>query len=468
MAILLMLGFLQITLIKPYYRNDRLTTIEVIARSIENDIITNSNVSKNEIDRTFDSILNNNVCVVVFNDKDKIVYDNDALGATCIFNNEVEVEGENYIVRERPKLLKDHLKKESDFSLTFNSPVSSQEMLIYGKKIDGNLANYYLYINSPLEPVGSIVDFFIRQYFWITIVVLIIAVIVSILLAKNICDPILKMKKEANKLADGDYSASFKTDSFEEINDLAVTLNDASKKLGEMDELRKDLVANISHDIKTPLTMIKAYSEMILDISGDDKVKREEHLNVILKEVDYLDHLVTDMRELSKMQAGQSKVVRSNFDLQDVVNKVVVLYRQLIEQNKMKLVLDLRPSVIWADEIKITQVVANYLSNAIKHSHEGGLIEVRLITNEDIVRFEVEDHGDGIAEADIPLVWDRYFKIDKSFARNINSTGLGLAIVRAILEAHHAKYGVTSELGKGSIFYFEFKNDYEETNEGLS
>ena len=468
MAILLALGILQVAFIKPYYRNDRLKTIEVIADSIQDNIINSSSVTEQQINQTFNSILNSNVCVVVFNDKNQIVYDEDALGATCIFNNEVNFEGEDFILHNRPRLLTNYLNEEQEFSLTFNSPVSTQEMLIYGKKIDSNLANYYLYVNSPLEPVGSIVDFFMNQYFMIMVVVFMIAIVVSILLANNICGPILKMKKEANKLANGDYSASFDTDSFEEINDLAIALNDASQKLGEMDELRKDLVANISHDIKTPLTMIKAYSEMILDISGDDKVKREEHLNVILKEVDYLDRLVADMRELSKMQAGQGRLKRTNFDLMDVVKNVVVLYKNLLDQHHIKLVMDLKPAIIWADEIKITQVVTNYISNAIKHSKEDGLIEIRIINNEDSIRFEVEDHGEGIAKEDLPYVWDRYFKIDKGFARNINSTGLGLAIVRAILEAHKAKYGVTSEVGVGSIFYFEFKNDYEETNEGLS
>ena len=458
LGILTILGFLQVALIKPYYRDDRLKTIEVIANTIENDIINNSSVSKYEVNKTFSSILNSNVCVVVFNDRDQVVYENDALGATCVFNNEVNYQDEQFIVRDKPKLLKANFE-DDDFSLTFNSPISTQEMLIYGKKIKGNLANYYLYINSSLEPVGSVVNFFINQYLWLTIFVLVVAFIISILLANKICKPILKMKKEANKLASGDYSASFDTDSFEEINDLAVALNDANDKLGEIDELRKDMVANISHDIKTPLTMIKAYSEMILDISGDDKPKREEHLKVILDEVDYLDKLVVDMRELSQMQAGKVELHRTNFDLNDIVKQVTHLYHHLVEERHIKLVLDLQPAVIWADEIKIKQVVANYFSNAIKHSNEYGTVEIHILKNEDAVRLEVRDYGEGIAEKDLPYIWDRYFKIDKSFARNIESTGLGLAIVKSILEAHKAKYGVESVEGEGSTFYFEFEND---------
>ena len=229
-----------------------------------------------------------------------------------------------------------------------------------------------------------------------------------------------------------------------------------------MDELRKDLIANVSHDIKTPLTMIKAYAEMIIDISGDNKTKREEHLNVILKEADYLNRLVTDMRELSRMQAGYVVLTRSNFDLKDVVDNVLFLYDKLIKEKALSINLDGVEAVIWADEVKITQVVSNYISNAIKHSKAASSIDIRIINHEDYVRFEVEDHGSGIEEKDLPYIWDRYYKIDKSFSRDINSTGLGLAIVRVILEAHKAKYGVESKVDVGSTFYFELSKDYEE------
>ena len=110
----------------------------------------------------------------------------------------------------------------------------------------------------------------------------------------------------------------------------------------------------------------------------------------------------------------------------------------------------------------------NYISNAIKHSKKGQTIYINIIDSEDYVRLEVIDEGDGIAEEDLPYIWDRYYKIDKSFKRNLESTGLGLAIVKGILEAHHAKYGVESKLNEGSKFYFELSKEYEEEDEGLS
>ena len=270
------------------------------------------------------------------------------------------------------------------------------------------------------------------------------------------------MKDEANKLAQGNYDVQFRTDSFSEINDLASTLDDATEKLSKVNDLRKDLIANVSHDIKTPLTMIKAYAEMIKDISGEDPVKRDEHLNVIIQESDYLDRLVSDMSELSKLQSGVIEVNRDNFDLKKCVDNVVLLLSKAINEKNINLVMDLDDSVVYADEIKISQVIYNYLSNALKYSDDNSKIIIRSKADEEKVRLEVIDNGSGISEEALPYIWDRYYKVDKNFNRSVNSTGLGLAIAKAILEAHNAKYGVESTVGKGSTFWFELSKDYDE------
>ena len=305
------------------------------------------------------------------------------------------------------------------------------------------------------------IDFILNQYLYIAAIVIFIALIVAMFLARRISLPIVKMKDEANKLAQGDYNAKFETNSFSEINDLASTLDDATDKLSKVNELRKDLVANVSHDIKTPLTMIKAYAEMIKDISGDDPKKRNEHLDVILQETEYLNKLVTDMSELSKLQSGVIEINRDNFDLKECVNKVVLLLSQAISEKNIKLILDLDDCFVYADEIKLSQVIYNFLSNALKYSDADSKITVRIRDSEDKVRLEVIDNGNGISEEALPYIWDRYYKVDKNFNRSVNSTGLGLAIAKAILEAHKAHYGVESKLGEGSTFWFELDKDYE-------
>ncbi|MBQ6125455.1 MAG: HAMP domain-containing histidine kinase, partial [Erysipelotrichaceae bacterium] len=203
-------------------------------------------------------------------------------------------------------------------------------------------------------------------------------------------------------------------------------------------------------------------AEMIKDISGENPAKRNEHLDVIIKETEYLDKLATDMSQLSKLQSGVIELNRDNFDLKDCINKVVLLLSQAIHEKNVNLVLDLDDCVVYADETKISQVIYNFLSNALKYSDDDSTIIIREHADEEKVRVEVIDHGNGISEEALPYIWDRYYKVDKNFNRSVNSTGLGLAIAKAILEVHKAKYGVESVLNEGSTFWFELSKDYDE------
>ena len=457
-----LLGFLLIVFIKPYYRNDRIETINVISQTIES-LLLDDNVNKNDIESASRTVIGNNVCALIFNENGKSIYaPPDSLGQLCMLNKDITIGEMTINISEDPTYIINNIKKENPYSITLYSQYTGAEMLLYGKQVKSNLANYYLLLNTPLEPIESYIDFILNQYLYVGVIVVLIALVVAFFLARNISAPIVKMKDEANKLAQGDYDVKFETVSFSEINELAATLDDATEKLSKVNDLRKDLVANVSHDIKTPLTMIKAYAEMIKDISGDDPVKRNEHLDVILEETEYLNKLVTDMSELSKLQSGVLEVKRENFDMKACVDKVVLLLSQVIREKNVNLVLDLDDCVAYADEIKISQVIYNFLSNALKYSNDNSKIIIRLRDSEEKIRLEVKDFGAGISEETLPYIWDRYYKVDKNFNRTVNSTGLGLAIAKAILEAHKAKYGVESTLNKGSTFYFELSKDYEE------
>ena len=459
---MLLLGVLLVVLIKPYYRDDRIRIIDSISNTMETLLLKN-NVNSNDIDSAARTIMGNNVCAIIYNENaESIYYPPDSLGQLCMLDKQITVEDETYIIRENPEKFIEKIKNQNPYSMTVNSQLTNIEMLLYGKQIKTNLANYYLIINTPLEPVESYIDFIMNQYLYLAIIVMIIALVVAFFLARRISSPIVQMKNEANKLAMGNYDAKFKTNSFSEINDLASTLDDATEKLSKVNDLRKDLVANVSHDIKTPLTMIKAYAEMIKDISGEDPEKRNEHLDVIIQETEYLDKLVSDMSQLSKLQSGVIELNRDNFDLKKCTDNVVLLLSNIINEKNINLILDLDDCVVYADEIKISQVIYNYLSNALKYSKDNTKITIRIRNEEESIRLEVIDEGSGISQDALPYIWDRYYKVDKNFNRSIDSTGLGLAIAKAILEAHKAKYGVESKEGQGSTFYFELSKDYDE------
>ncbi|MBO4358358.1 MAG: HAMP domain-containing histidine kinase [Erysipelotrichaceae bacterium] len=462
LSIMILLGLLLVLFIKPYYRNDRLKTVDAITETMES-LLLKEDLSEKDLELAARTVIGNNVCAIIYNENGKsIYYPPDSLGQLCMLDKQITIGEKTFIINKDPGQFIDIIKNENPFSMTMTSPFTDIEMLLYGKQVKTNLANYYLILNTPLEPVESYIDFILNQYAYFALIVIAIALILALFLSRNISSPIVRMKDEANKLAQGNYDVQFRTDSFSEINDLASTLDDATEKLSKVNDLRKDLIANVSHDIKTPLTMIKAYAEMIKDISGEDPVKRDEHLNVIIQESDYLDRLVSDMSELSKLQSGVIEVNRDNFDLKKCVDNVVLLLSKAINEKNINLVMDLDDSVVYADEIKISQVIYNYLSNALKYSDDNSKIIIRSKADEEKVRLEVIDNGSGISEEALPYIWDRYYKVDKNFNRSVNSTGLGLAIAKAILEAHNAKYGVESTVGEGSTFWFELSKDYDE------
>ena len=462
-GVVLLLGVLQFSLVKPYYRSNKLQVVKEVGDQIEEYVIK-ENGNTAAVNRAFQVAVDNNVCVAMYNGSGALIYSADSIGGGCVFHPGSVTDSS--IDTSNGNALRDLVESSGgETNLNLRNERTGQDMVIYGRRISLNLARMYLFVNSPLEPVDSIISFFGQQYILFTIIVIILASIVSLIISSLLSRPIVMMNTEAGKLADADYSCHFEGGGFTETGELAHSLNDATAKLSKIDELRKDLIANISHDIKTPLTSIRAYAEMIRDISGDKPEKREEHLNVIISEADYLDHLVLDMSELSKLQSGAYVLNRSNFDVAEVIRNVVRLNAVMIEEGHLNVTVECPEElIVYGDQTKITEVIYNFLSNAIKHSPQNKNITIRarLLPDEETVRVEVEDEGEGIPKDQIPLIWDRYQKSSRSFSRSMSSTGLGLSIVKAILDSHHAEYGVISEVGKGSLFWFELNSPKDE------
>lgn len=271
----------------------------------------------------------------------------------------------------------------------------------------------------------------------------------------------MQIQQEAVKLSEGNYNdVHFEKSDFNEVDELSETLDMAAKELSKVDETRKELFANVSHDLKTPLTMIKAYAEMIRDISGSKKAKRNEHLDVIINETDNLNKLVSDMLDLSKLQDGVASFNFGPFDLSTNILESVNKFNTMVQKEGINIQIDCEPELVaYGDESKINEVLYNFISNALKHCGDDKLIIIRaFLVNKTTIRVEIEDHGPGIDENMLPYIWDRYYKNDKKYTRAQSGSGLGLAINKAILEDHKSKYGVNTEVGKGSTFYFELSS----------
>lgn len=320
------------------------------------------------------------------------------------------------------------------------------------------VSNGYVFIYSPLEDIDGASIVLKGQLIYITIIVIVLACFISYFLSIKITRPITEITKKAKELGEGNYDIKFASSDVLEIDELANTLNHVSSDLSRIDELRRDLMANVSHDLKTPLTMIRAYAEMVRDISYKNKEKMDKDLNVIIEETERLNILVNDILDLSKMQAGVDELNVEKFDLVQVIKEVLNRYEILKTTEDYNFILELPDkAMVKADKQKIMQVIYNLVNNAINYTGEDKKVIVRLVSSKKEYIVEVQDTGKGIKKDEIPYIWDKYYKKDKKHQRNVVSTGIGLSIVREILVKHKFDYGVKSTLKKGSTFYFKIR-----------
>lgn len=335
---------------------------------------------------------------------------------------------------------------------TVKIPRLKSESIVFSNKVD----NTYIIVSTNIEPIGAATKVLSNQLVYITIILILLAFIISIYISKKFVKPITDITTSSKELGKGNYDIVFKQSEYEEINNLADSLNYSAKELKKTDGLRKELIANVSHDIKTPLTIIKAYSEMIKDLSGDIKEKRNEHLSVIISQADLLTKLTDDMMDLSKLETGTVKLNIEKYNIITQVTDILNGFKCFEDYNfKLSVQDNLEECFVNADKIKINQVLYNLISNAVNFAKRDKTVYVNICKNNDLVRIEVKDNGKGIE--DVSQIFDRYYKSNDKFRKSGYGTGLGLSIVKNILELHKFKYGVDSKVGVGTTFWFEIK-----------
>ena len=320
---------------------------------------------------------------------------------------------------------------------------------------DGRGNTYIIMLNSELAPLNATVATLKTQFWVIAFILLWGALFLAFLISHNISKPIKKMNRAAKRLAEGNYDADFRVEGYREVAELSESLTNASQKLSQNDKLQKELIANISHDLRTPLTMIVGYSEVMRDLPGENT---PENVQVIIDETERLAQLVNDLLDLSKLQAGTRLPNYETLNLTELIQSTMLRYEKLTQKDGYRIEYQ-TPSAVYirADRTMLLQVVYNLINNAINYTGEDKLVRVTQTLSADgtRVRVSVADSGAGIPPEQIPFIWDRYYKIDKVHRRAMIGTGLGLSIVKQVLEAHHTTYGVESKVGSGSVFWFD-------------
>lgn len=319
------------------------------------------------------------------------------------------------------------------------------------------LPSGYLVLVSNMEALLETVKVIQSQLVIDSAVVIIISFFVALYIATKLSKPLEQMSETAKKWAKGEEDVTFVGNDFNELKELADALNYAKEGVAQASVLQRDLLANVSHDLKTPLTMIKAYAEMIRDLSGDIKEKRDKHTKVIIDEADRLTMLVNDILDLSKLQNGMSTPDLKEVNLSSLLDGVIFRMTEFAQNNGYTIYTDIEPDLTTiCDSKEIEQVLYNLIGNSINYTGADKAISVRLKRKGKIILFETIDTGKGISKEKISTIWDKYYRFSETHQRPIKGTGLGLSIVKTILEGHKLKFGVISEKDVGSNFFIEF------------
>ncbi len=399
-----------------------------------------------------------NVCIIVLSKGGKFSTVSEDVLPNCIIHN-TNTAGLMYIF-SRAQNAPDgivYYTRSPQSGYAYQSDESSgdseQSIVLSGEYLTEN-DSAIIFLNSVISPVSATVNTLNTILIYITVALIILSVILALVMSQIISKPIVSLTRSAKRLAEGDYNEKFTGGGYFEADALASTLNYAESELSKLDKLQKELVANISHDLRTPLTMITGYSEMMRDIPGENT---PENLQVVIDETARLTSLVNDVLDISKIQSGTQTFEKKRVCITDIAENAMIRYAKLMTGGyDISFEHGEERHFIIGDETRVLQVIYNLVNNAVTYTGEDKKVRVTEEVKDGFVRLSVTDTGDGIPEDKLPYIWERYYKVDEAHKRSAVGTGLGLSIVRGIMDEHGGRYGVVSSHGNGSTFWVEF------------
>ena len=333
------------------------------------------------------------------------------------------------------------------------------DTIVYTKIVNAADYSSIIMVSGNITPLNATTETLASQMRYIALFMIVAVAILTLLMYRHIAKPIIGITTNAKQLPQGKYTVDPKTNRYKEAADLNNTLVQAANDIQKADKAKRDLISNVSHDLRTPLTMIGGYGEMMIDLPEE---KTDENIQVIVDETKRLNALVNDLLDMSRLQDGRIVLHKEVFDISALLKTQLQKYDVYRMQEGYTIESELLDTIyVNADKIRIEQVINNFLNNAVNYGGEAKHIIVREIKKENVVRIEVQDFGEGIDPEDLDNIWDRYYKVDKEHVRVANGSGIGLNIVKQLLELHGVPYGVKSSKGKGSTFYFEMPIEKE-------
>lgn len=407
------------------------------------------------------------------NIKGEVVYYNDPIFEEAeMYKNDLLLEEVDSWVYENEYFI-DNVDDDSIIKYSYIDEASKVENIVFIKPVlFGNGDRKFMFVMASLQPINEAIGIINQYYIYIFLIAIVVIILLSFLYSKMIAKPLIEMNDAAKRMANLDFSAQCSISSNDELESLSNSLNTLSQNLDQslkelqdandqllddiekerkQEMIRREFVANVSHELKTPLGIIKGFAEGIKD--GIYESKKEYYLDVIIDEINEMNRLVLDMLELSKLESKAYKLSEEVFSIQDLILKINTKFSHMLEEKKLKINLDIEKYKVYCDRNKVEQVLVNLFSNAVRYSGENESISIRAEDrNKDIVIY-IENTGAHIPEDEIEKIWDRFYRIEKSRNRSSGGTGLGLLIVKNILELQGSEYGARNT-EKGVEFYF--------------
>ena len=462
-----LLWLMQIQLLDQFYRYEKRRTLQNVSANIAENI---DNTSLNTlIERVAED---NGLCVLVVDGSMQTVYSADT-AFSCIIHHlnhrdlrrmaqKLETDGQNFVFFPMQRTRSSGFDRQR-FAFPAPLPMSDDgaEYLVSIQRAlleDGS--EYYVLLNTLLTPVTSTVQT-IRSELWVlTTALLLIGFLLSSILSRRISRPIIQTTEAARALSQGEFTPIRDANAYREIAQLNRQLAQAARDLRKVEETQRELIANISHDLRTPLTLIEGYVEAMRDIPGENT---PENLQVILDETHRLTTLVNAVLDYSRSQNAAPEENSCCFSLTESIREILTRYVKLTEQDGY--VIRFRQqgeAFVRADPLKISQVVYNLINNALTYTGDDKTVTITQTIQNGRVRLSVTDTGEGIEPEELPYIWNRYYRGKKPHKRAAVGTGLGLNIARSILDGYGMDYGAESTVGKGSTFWFEMETAGEE------
>lgn len=360
-----------------------------------------------------------------------------------------------------------------------NDKVNGLSFILLSSVLDNG---YSLYIRIPVASIKDSVNISNQFLYLIGGLTILIAGVMASYISKRFTGPILELNDIAKKMSRLDFSQRYQvTDVEDEINNLGKSINIMSDKLertikqlrgtnielekdieekSKIDEMRKQFISDVSHELKTPIALIQGYAEGLIENVNTDEESRRFYAEVILDESNKMDILVKKLMELIKLEYGKREFNNEKFDILELIKEDILKSKVMLEENKIEVeVLKEGPIYVFADNFYIEQVFSNYLTNAIKHAKQINdkkkiIIDIKIEEQIKKAKITVFNSGDNIIEEDLNRIWNRFYKADESRSREDGGTGIGLALVKAIMNNYKNDFGVENKLG-GVEFYFD-------------